>query len=80
MIFNLIMSISMDQSLEVFWDSFHSFYILGFKNVKINIFGENNIFGAFLSNWSAGVYELVQATYKNTEHLKLIYGRFFTHL
>ena len=33
----------MDQSLQVFWDSFHSFYFLGFKKVKINVFGEKNI-------------------------------------
>ena len=37
-IFDLIISISMDQSLEVFRDSFHSFYIFVIQNVKINIF------------------------------------------
>ena len=29
----------MDQSLEGFQDSFHSIYIFGIQNVKINIFG-----------------------------------------
>ena len=28
----------MDKSLDVFWDSFHSFYFLGFKNIKTNGF------------------------------------------
>ena len=67
--FNIIMSISLDQSLEVFRDSFHSFYILGFKNVKINVFGEK-YFGCIfyqievqvLTNWSRRL--------KNTKHLK----------
>ena len=40
----------MDQSLEVFRDSFHSFYIFGIQNVKINVFGEKIFLGAFLSN------------------------------
>ena len=52
----------MDQSLEVFQDSFHSFYIFGIKNVKINVFCEKIFLGAFLSNRSACVYELVQVT------------------
>ena len=54
----------MDQSLEVFWDSFHSFTFLGFKNVKINVFCEKIFLGAFLSNRSACVYEQVQVTLK----------------
>ena len=40
----------MDQSLNVFQNSFHSFYIFGFKNVKINVFGEKIFSGVFLSN------------------------------
>ena len=48
--FNLTMSISMDQSLEVIRDSFVHFWIQGYKNVKIYVFGEKNILGAFLSN------------------------------
>ena len=55
----------MDQSLEVFWDSFHSFTFLGFKNVKINIFCAKIFLCAFLSNRSGCVYELVQVTKKH---------------
>ena len=62
MIFNLIMSILIDQSKQVFRDSFHLFYIFWVKNVKINVIGEQNILGAFLSSWSAGVYKLVLTT------------------
>ena len=40
----------MVKSLEVIQDSFHSFYIVGFKKVKINLFGEKKIVGAVLSN------------------------------
>ena len=29
---------------------FHSFNILGFNNLNINVFGEQVFFGAFLSN------------------------------
>ena len=39
------MSISMDQSLEVFWDSFHSFYIFGIQKCKNQRFLWKNIFG-----------------------------------
>ena len=35
---------------------------LGSKKVKVNVSGEKIVFGAHLSNWSAGVYELVQVT------------------
>ena len=58
------MNISMDQSLEWFRDSFHSFYIFGIpKCKKNNVFCEKkNFLGAFLSNRSAYVYELVQVT------------------
>ena len=37
-IFDLIMSISMNQSLEVFWDSCHSFYIFGIRKCKKSTF------------------------------------------
>ena len=56
------MRISMDQSLEVFWDSFIHFSFFGFKNVKINVFGEKIFLDAFLSNRSACIYDLVQVT------------------
>ena len=57
------MSISIDQSLEVFRDSFHSFYIIGIQIVKINVFFCEKIFlDAFLSYRSACVYEQVQVT------------------
>ena len=35
--FNLFMSVLMDQSLEVFWDGFHSLYFFPVQNVKINV-------------------------------------------
>ena len=38
-----------------------SFAVFGFKNVKINVFGENN-FRCIFINRSAGVYKLVQVT------------------
>ena len=53
----------MDQSLEVFPDSFHSFYIFwDSKMYKSTFFCEKIFLGAFLSNRSARVYELVQVT------------------
>ena len=52
----------MDQSLEVFLDSFHSFYIFGIQKYKNQRFCEIIFLGAFLSNRSACVYELVQVT------------------
>ena len=45
--FTLIMSISMNQRLEVFRDSFHLFYIFGVQNVKINVFGKKKIWVYF---------------------------------
>ena len=49
----------MDQSLEVLRDSFIHFTFLGFKNVKINVFGEKIFWVHFyqlevhvLMNWS----------------------------
>ena len=39
------MSISIDQSLEVFRDSFHSFYIIGIQKCKDQRFLWKNIFG-----------------------------------
>ena len=53
----------MDQSLEVLRDSFHSITFLGFKNVKINVFYEKNIFGCILLRTGPG-------DLKNTKHLK----------
>ena len=53
------MSIAMDQTLEVFRDSFHSFYIFGVQKSKIQRFCEKKFLGAFLSNRSACVYKLV---------------------
>ena len=50
----------MDQSLEVFRDSFHSFCIFGIQKCIINVFCEKIILGAFLSNRSACIYELGQ--------------------
>ena len=47
---------------RVFQDSLHSFYILGFNNIEINAFGEKIVLGGCLSNWSAGVYKLIQVT------------------
>ena len=55
----------MDQSLEVFWDSFHSCTFLRFKKVKINVFGRKIFLDAFLSNRRACVYNL-----KNRKYLK----------
>ena len=52
----------MDQSLEVFWDSFHSFYIFGIQKCKNKLFCEKIFLGAFLSNRSALVYKQVQVT------------------
>ena len=53
------MSISIDQSLEVFRGSFHSFYNFEFKNVKINVFGDKKNLVHFyqikvkvFTNWS----------------------------
>ena len=40
----------MEQSIKVFQDSFHSSYIFGLKNVKINVLGEKLAFSALLSN------------------------------
>ena len=54
----------MDQSLEVFRDSFHSFYIFGIQNCKNQRFCEKIFLDAFLSNGSACVYEQVQVTLK----------------
>ena len=57
------MSISIDQNLEVFRDSFHSFYILWIQKCKYQrFFCEKVFWDAFLSNRSACVYELVQVT------------------
>ena len=47
----------MDKSLDVFRDSFHSFYFLGFKNAKTNGFGANilrlqQIEVQVFTNWS----------------------------
>ena len=50
----------MDQSLEVFGIVFIHFTFLESKNVKINLFGGKIFLGAFLSNRSACVNELVQ--------------------
>ena len=54
------MSISMDQSLEVFRDIFYSFYTFGIQKYKNQRFWWKSILGAFLSNRSACVYKLVQ--------------------
>ena len=52
----------MDQCLEVFWDSFHSFYIFGIQKCKNQLFCEKIFLGAFLSIRSACVYEQVQVS------------------
>ena len=72
--FNLIMSISMDQSLEVFMDSFHSFYIFRVQKCKNQRFWSKQYLWCIFIKLNCRCFQLVQATYKNTEHL--IYGRF----
>ena len=54
----------MDQSLEVFRDSFHSFYIFGIQKCKNQrcFFCEKIFWVHFKSNQSVLVYELVQVT------------------
>ena len=52
----------MDQSLEVFRDSFHSFYTFGIQKCKNQRFWRKILLGVLLSNRSAGFYELVQVT------------------
>ena len=58
--FDLIMSISMGQSLEVFWESFHSFYIFGIQKCKKSTFFVKKYFWVYFyqievhvfTNWS----------------------------
>ena len=57
----------MDQSLEMFPDSFHSFYIFGIQKCKINVFGEKIFLGAFLFK-------------KNTKHLKFDLPQIFLRI
>ena len=53
----------MDQSLEVFRNSFHSVYIFGIQKCKNqSFFVKKIILGAFLSNRSECVYKQVQVT------------------
>ena len=75
------MIISKDQRLEVFLDSFHSFYSFGIQKCKNQrFFCEKIIFGAILSNRSACVLRKGPGDLKNTPIIwNLIYGRFFTH-
>ena len=52
----------MDQGWRCFGTVFIQFKILGFKIVKNNVLGEKIVLGALLSNWNAGVYQMVQVT------------------
>ena len=60
----------MDHRLEVFWDSFHSFYIFGFTNVKINIFGEKILFWYILIKLKCRCLQTGAGDSKNTKHFK----------
>ena len=60
----------MDQSLEVFRDSFHSFYIFGFKNVKINVFCEKKFFGCIFIKSKCICLRTGPGDLKNNKHLK----------
>ena len=63
----------MDQSLEVFRDSFHSFYIFGIQKCKNQRFSVKNIFGCiFIKCLRTG-----SGDFKNTKHLKFDIRRIF---
>ena len=60
----------MDQSLEVFWDSFHSFYIFGIQKCKYQRFFVKNIFGCIFIKSKCMCLRTGPGDLKNTKHLK----------
>ena len=53
----------MDQSLEVFWDSFHSFYIFGIQKCKNQRFFVKKYFRVHF-------YQIEVLVFTNIKHLK----------
>ena len=64
------MSISINQSLEVFRDSFHSFYIFGIQKCKNQRFFVKNIFGRIFIKSRCMCLRTGPGDLKNTIHLK----------
>ena len=69
----------MGQSLEVFQDSFYLFNIFGYKNLKINVFCEKNIFGCIFIKSNCMCLWTSPGDWKNTKHLKFDIRLIFTH-
>ena len=63
----------------MFRDIFIHFTFLGFKNVKINVFCEKIILGAFLSNRGALCLQTDPGDLKNPKHLKFDIRQIFTN-
>ena len=59
----------MDQSLEVFRDSFHSFYIFGIQKCKNQRFLRKNIFGCIFIKSKCMCLQTGPGDSKNTKHL-----------
>ena len=71
----------MDQSLEVFRDSFHSFYILGIQKCKKQRFWWKNIFGCIFIKLKCMCLRTGPGDLKkHTKHLKFDIRQIFTHL
>ena len=60
----------MDQSLEVFRDSFHSFYIFGIQKCKNQRFWRKNVFGCTFIKSKCRFLRTGPGDLKNTKHLK----------
>ena len=74
------MGISMDKSLEVFWDSFHSFYIFGIQKCKNQHFLWKNIFGCIFIKSNCMCLRTGPGDIKNTKHLKFDRRQIFTNV
>ena len=70
----------MDQSLEVFWDSFRSFYFLGVQKCKNQRFWWKNIVLVYPYQIEVQVFTNWCRWLKNTIFFKIWYATDFLHI